>query len=317
MRYDLKQVDKIEIITLQDNYIDLVAQDNNEIIKRALPLEGSQIKNSILAEHGFSAFIAVNDMGTNRNLLFDFGFSIYGAAVNADILGLDLTKVETLALSHGHPDHTGGLEKLAQRIGKKGIELVVHPAAFRNPRYNKTVDARRVFFPPFTRERVDAADISLYETTKPHFLLDDSILFMGEIPRVTDFEKGIPTFCYEEEGQEKADYTEDDTAIVANLKGKGLLVLSGCAHSGIINTIRYAQELTGVSKIFAVIGGFHLSGAYFEPLIKPTIEALKSMDPEYILPTHCTGRTAIMAIEKEMPDKFLLNMSGTTLTFKA
>ena len=121
----------------------------------------------------------------------------------------------------------------------------------------------------------------------------------------------------DEDGQSKWDPIEDDSAIVAHVKGKGLIVLSGCAHSGIINTVKYAQEVTGINKIFVVMGGFHLTGADFEPVIEPTTEALKALDPEYVIPTHCTGRKAVMNIEKEMPDKFLLNMSGTRMVFAA
>ncbi len=95
------------------------------------------------------------------------------------------------------------------------------------------------------------------------------------------------------------------------------MVLSGCAHAGIVNTVKYAQELTGVNEIFVVMGGFHLSGPDFEPIIKPTAQALQEINPRYLVPTHCTGRKAIMHIEKEMPDKFLLNMSGTKLIFSA
>jgi 7,8-dihydropterin-6-yl-methyl-4-(beta-D-ribofuranosyl)aminobenzene 5'-phosphate synthase len=122
---------------------------------------------------------------------------------------------------------------------------------------------------------------------------------------------------YDEDGQEKWDPIEDDTAIVVHVRGKGLVILSGCAHSGIINTVRYAQEVTGVDAVYVVMGGFHLTGADFEPVIEPTVEALRKLDPQYVVPTHCTGRKAIMHIEREMPENFLLNMSGTTMVFQA
>jgi 7,8-dihydropterin-6-yl-methyl-4-(beta-D-ribofuranosyl)aminobenzene 5'-phosphate synthase len=96
-----------------------------------------------------------------------------------------------------------------------------------------------------------------------------------------------------------------------------LVVLSGCAHSGIINTLIYAQETTGTDQVFAVMGGFHLTGPAFEPIIGATTNSLRDMDPTYIVPTHCTGRKAILHMEQEMPDKFLLNMVGTTLRFLA
>ncbi len=122
-------------------------------------------------------------------------------------------------------------------------------------------------------------------------------------------------FYDDADGSSKWDPIEEDSAVVIHLKGKGLVILSGCAHSGIINTVKYAQEITGIDKIYVVMGGFHLTGADFEPIIEPTTEALKALNPDYVIPTHCTGRKAVMNIEKEMPDKFLLNMSGTRMVF--
>jgi 7,8-dihydropterin-6-yl-methyl-4-(beta-D-ribofuranosyl)aminobenzene 5'-phosphate synthase len=120
---------------------------------------------------------------------------------------------------------------------------------------------------------------------------------------------------YDDKGEEKWDPIEDDTAIVVHVRGQGLVILSGCAHSGIINTATYAREVTGVDPVHVVMGGFHLTGADFEPVIDPTIQGLKDLHPRYVIPTHCTGRKAIMQIEKEMPEQFLLNMSGTTMVF--
>ena len=317
MSFTINEVDRVEILTLQDNYIDLASGDTTGMLQRAMPLKGLQVRTSILAEHGFSALVSVVTARKSRTILFDFGFSAHGAAFNADALEADLTAVEALALSHGHPDHVGGLEQLVERIGKKGVELVLHPAAFRVSRYLKFQQGLKVHFPPFTREKAEAAGTTVTETIEPYPLLDGSLLFLGEIPRKTEFEKGMPSAHYEEDGQEKWDPIEEDTAVVANVKGKGLVVLSGCAHSGIINTVRYAREVTGIDKVFAVMGGFHLTGPDFADIIKPTTQALKDIDPDYVVPTHCTGRNAVMYIEKEMPDKFLLNMAGTRLTFSA
>jgi len=102
-----------------------------------------------------------------------------------------------------------------------------------------------------------------------------------------------------------------------HLKNKGLVVLSGCAHAGIVNTVQYAREVTGIDKVHVIMGGFHLSGALFEAIIGRTIEELKKLDPDYLIPCHCTGRKAVMEIEKAMPDKFILNMSGSRMTFAA
>jgi 7,8-dihydropterin-6-yl-methyl-4-(beta-D-ribofuranosyl)aminobenzene 5'-phosphate synthase len=214
-------------------------------------------------------------------------------------------------------DHFGGLVPLAKKTGKAGLELFLHPTAFRKPRYVKLPGDLRLNLPPLNRERLEEARVNVVETTSPRPLLDGALVFLGEIPRRTAFEKGSPRMFYENDGEEEWDPIEDDTAIVANVKGKGLVILSGCAHSGIVNTARYATEVTGVDRVFAVMGGFHLTGRDFETTIGPTVDALKALNPTYIVPTHCTGRSAVMRIEKEMPDKFLLNMSGTKMVFSS
>ena len=317
MTAKLNEVDQVEILTLQDNYVDVAAFDGNEIVQRALPVKDRELRNSILAEHGFSAMVTAVANGESRSLLFDFGFSKHGAAHNADALDLDLTAVEAMVLSHGHMDHFGGLEALTDRIGKKGIELVLHPTAFRASRYIKVSEDVKIGLPALKRERFEEAGISILESKEPYPMLDHRILFLGEIPKKTDFEKGFPRMYYDENDEAKWDPIEEDSAIVANVRGKGLVILSGCAHSGIVNTVEYAREVTGIDNVFVVMGGFHLTGADFEPIIEPTSKALKVVNPQYIVPTHCTGRKAVMHLEKEMPDKFLLNMSGTKMVFAA
>jgi 7,8-dihydropterin-6-yl-methyl-4-(beta-D-ribofuranosyl)aminobenzene 5'-phosphate synthase len=315
MKTTLNAVDKVEILTLQDNYIEMTAMDGSAVISRAVPLKDGEICASILAEHGFSALVKTTADGKTHTLLFDFGFSENGAAQNASTLGVDMTEVEVVALSHGHSDHMGGMKKLTALIGKQNIPFVVHPSVFKSPRYLKYAEELKINFPKLTREMVKQAGLAMVETEKPYLLLNDTILFLGEIPRSTDFEKGWPLPHCQKDGKEVWDAIEDDTSIVMNLKNKGLVILSGCAHSGIVNTVRYAMAVTGIDKVHAVMGGFHLSGPFFESIIDRTTEEIKNLHPSYVIPTHCTGRKAIMAMEKQMPDQFILNMAGTKLTF--
>lgn len=315
MAMTLNELDKVEILTLQDNYVDLIAGDNNDVVSRAMPIKDMELKNSIMAEHGFSSLITVTKNNVTRSMLFDFGFSNHGAAFNADALDIDLSQIEVLALSHGHMDHFGGLAELVRKVGKKKIDLVVHPDVFRASRSAARKDGLKIKLPGFTREATEEAGVNLIETRDPYPLLEDDVLFLGEIPRITTFETGAPNLFYDKNGEEAADDLSDDTSLVLNIKGKGLVVLSGCAHSGIINTINYAKEVAGVDDVLAVMGGFHLSGPDMAPLIKPTIETLKKINPKHVIPTHCTGREAIMQIELEMLDQFILNMVGTKLSF--
>ena len=313
----INEVEKVEILSLQDNYIDMTAADSNAVISRARPLKDGQIRASVLAEHGFSAIVKTTANGRTRTMLFDFGFSEDGAAYNAATLGVDMNQVGVIALSHGHSDHMGGMERLAALIGRRDIPLVVHPAAYKSPRYLKYGEDLKIYFPQFTSERAELAGLRVVEAREPYPLLDGDVLFLGEIPRKTDFEKGFPVAHFEMDGIELKDAIEDDTSIVMNLKGKGLIVLSGCAHAGIINTVRYAAEVTGISQVHVVMGGFHLSGPLFEGIIDRTVAELQVIRPAYVVPCHCTGRKAVMAMEQAMPEQFLFNMSGTTLTFAA
>jgi 7,8-dihydropterin-6-yl-methyl-4-(beta-D-ribofuranosyl)aminobenzene 5'-phosphate synthase len=140
----------------------------------------------------------------------------------------------------------------------------------------------------------------------------DLVLVTGEVERVTDFEKGFPLGRKFEEGKIKPD-TEvtDEQAIVLNVEGKGLVILTGCGHQGIINTITYAQKLTQETRVYFVMGGFHLTGPLFEPLIDRTVAGMKKFSPQMIVPTHCTGWKAMSTFAKEMPNEFVLNSVGT------
>jgi 7,8-dihydropterin-6-yl-methyl-4-(beta-D-ribofuranosyl)aminobenzene 5'-phosphate synthase len=212
----------------------------------------------------------------------------------------------------------GGFLDLVKMIGKPGIELVVHPAAFKAPRYVRFDEGKsKSQHPPFTKEMTDSAGTKVVATKEPWPMLGGNVLFLGEIPRRTPFETGLPNAYYEEEGVEKKDIIEDDTSLVMELKGKGLIILSGCAHSGIINTVNRAREVTGIDTVHVIMGGFHINHAPSDPLVTQTVEALKKFAPRYIVPTHCTGRKSIQEIEAAMPESFLLNMSGTRLTFAA
>jgi len=317
VNYKIEKIDRLEILTLQDNYIDIVAGDNSKVIQRGMAVKEGKVKNSILAEHGFSALVTVTRGEQSRCMLFDFGFSADGAARNAKALDADLSRVEVFVLSHGHLDHVGGIEALASMVGKKGVDLVLHPWAFTNPRFLKTPQNFNIYFPPFTRETAKAAGVNVIESEGPCPLLDGQALFLGQIPRATTFEKGSPDLCCEVDGEEMPDPFHDDTGVAFHVRGKGLVVLTGCAHAGIVNTVKHAQKVCGIDKAYAVMGGFHLSGTDFDGVISPTTKALKEIDPQYIVPTHCTGREASIHIEKEMPEQFILNMSGTKLTFAA
>lgn len=146
-------------------------------------------------------------------------------------------------------------------------------------------------------------------------LASGRILILGEIDRITEFEKGMPGMEAEIKGQWVKDPFPDDRGVAVKVKNKGLVVIGGCSHAGIINTVKHAQKVTGASKIHAVLGGFHLTGPMMEPIIGPTIAEMKNFGADYIVPTHCTGWKAINQFAKEMAEQFILNTVGTTYIF--
>jgi 7,8-dihydropterin-6-yl-methyl-4-(beta-D-ribofuranosyl)aminobenzene 5'-phosphate synthase len=311
-----KEVDQVEILSLSDNYNDLVSMDSNEIVSRAIPIKDMEVKGSILAEHGFSAAVKTTSGEETHELFFDFGLSDVAVPYNAAKLGVDLSGIEAAVLSHGHMDHFGALTKMIEAVPDKPVPFYVHPSAFKDNRYFRVGDIR-IKFPPADRAAWEQAGADVIESAQPRLLAGDTVLFLGEVERLTDFEKGMPNAYFEKDGDEFWDPIEDDSGIAMNLRGKGLVVLSGCSHSGIVNTVAHARKVTGIDKVHVVMGGFHLTGPAFEPIIDKTVEGLRAFDPDYVVPTHCTGRKAVMAFEDAMPDKFILNMAGTRLTFRA
>ncbi|HQG31966.1 MAG TPA: MBL fold metallo-hydrolase [Deltaproteobacteria bacterium] len=309
----VKTAEKIEILVLQDNYIDLVEAPSNAMVARANPVRDGYIKNSVIAEHGFSALVKTTDSGNERVLLFDFGYSPLGVVHNMDALGVDSSKIEELALSHGHMDHTGGLEAVRSKIGKP-IKIFLHPFALDKDRYLKFTEDFKLKFPELESAVLSENGLEIEASTAPREMIGGYGLFLGEIPRSTPFETGMPLAHYADASGEHKDDIPDDTSLVFALRDKGIVVLSGCAHSGIINTIRHAQKVTGIDKVHAVIGGFHLGGSNVEAVINSTIDELKAIAPDYIVPCHCTGRTAMLAMERELPG-FVLSMAGTKFTF--
>jgi 7,8-dihydropterin-6-yl-methyl-4-(beta-D-ribofuranosyl)aminobenzene 5'-phosphate synthase len=317
MTVTLREVDRVEITTVIDNHTDLLVIDDNEVVQRVRSIRDKKATSMILAEHGFSALFKVQRDGEAHTLLFDAGLSPVAVPFNLEALGVNLSEVEGLVLSHGHIDHFGGLLRVLEMMPRKPLPLVLHPAAFTPNRFLKFSEEFKIRFPELRRSALEEAGARIVESTEPYLLGEGHLLFLGEIPRTTDFEKGMPLAFYEKEGVEYWDPLPDDTALVAHLKGKGLVVLSGCAHSGIVNTVTCAREVTGVKQVHAIMGGFHLSGPAFEPIIERTIEEIGHLEPDYVIPTHCTGRKAIRAFEEAMPANFIYNLSGTKFTFKS
>jgi 7,8-dihydropterin-6-yl-methyl-4-(beta-D-ribofuranosyl)aminobenzene 5'-phosphate synthase len=224
-------------------------------------------------------------------------------------------EIETVVLSHGHFDHTTGLNGLA-KVLQPLPPLVLHPDFWLRRRV--ALPGREPYeLPTTSEEKVRTAGFPVVERREPSLLLDGSLLVTGEIERTTEFEQGLAVHQALRDGQWQPDpLIHDDQALVANVRGQGLVVITGCGHAGVINTLRFARKLTGIDQVYAVVGGFHLATPAFEPIIWPTVEALAELGPQVVVPAHCTGWRATHALAAAFPDAFIQGSVGTKYVFQ-
>jgi 7,8-dihydropterin-6-yl-methyl-4-(beta-D-ribofuranosyl)aminobenzene 5'-phosphate synthase len=308
----LLEADSAEVLVLMDNYIDLLLPDSERVQRYGLAKDGQIPSTTLLAEHGLSLLITIHKNGDSIRVLLDAGYTDVGVPHNLDLLGLSLEGVEAVVLSHGHMDHFGALPEVLRRVGRT-VPLVVHPAALEGTRYRKTPDGQMDKFPQLPVAELKDAGAEITYAEKPYLSPSRLWAASGGVKRTTDFEKGMPGALKELEGGLEPDPLADDMAIVIDLKDKGLAVISGCAHAGIVNTVRHAISITGRDQVHAVIGGFHLSGAAFEPIIGRTAQELMAWQPQVVMPMHCTGRKAQAALESALGVTYVVASVGTTL----
>lgn len=314
----LEPVDEVSITVLMDNTFDGLLPSDAHTTRAGfgppVPADhfaGGHTVVGLVAEHGFSALVTVRRGQQRTTLLFDAGLSPTGILSNADQLGVRFDDVQGVILSHGHFDHAGGLGGLARRFGRR-MPMTIHPFAWTPRRLN--LPQHPFEMPTLSKRALIAEGFDVIERARPSLLVDGSVLITGEVDRTTDFERGMPA-AHEANlgGRWQHDPTViDDQALVVHLRGRGLVVLTGCGHAGVINIVRHAQRLTGVPALHALLGGFHLSGPAFDPVIPPTVAALTSMNPHRIVPGHCTGWRAQHALAAALPDAWVASSSGTT-----
>jgi 7,8-dihydropterin-6-yl-methyl-4-(beta-D-ribofuranosyl)aminobenzene 5'-phosphate synthase len=315
--FKIAEVDGLEVLSLVDNSVDFLSTINRKEVqsfrqwtKKRHGQEWARTHSKLpLAEHGFSMLIRILQGVKSTSILFDTGISFEGVIENAERMGIDLKEVEYIVLSHGHYDHSGGLLSALKAINKINLPIIVHEDMFKTRGVANPDGTIRVY-PEFPSKK-QMISAQLIETKQPLLVADDMVLVTGEIPRETNFEKGYLQHKALVNGLWQADpWIWDDRAIVINVKGKGLVVLSGCAHAGIINTINYAQRISGITNIYAVIGGFHLAGKEGESRIEQSVEEMRRINPKIVVPSHCTGWRAICTIATKMPTAFIWNSVG-------
>ena len=248
-------------------------------------------------------------------MLFDTGASPDGVVENMRRLDIDPSSIEAIVCSHGHFDHTAGLDGLLRVLGPAGMPVLIHPHFWRRRRV--VLPGRDPFeLPTTSANALREAGFDIVENQQPSFLLDRSVLITGEVPRVSGYEPGFPIQqAWIDEVWQPDPLVLDDQALIVNVRGKGLIVISGCGHAGMVNISRYARRLTGEQPLHALLGGFHLNGPIFEPLIPRVLDDLALLGPQVLVPAHCTGWRAQHAMAARFGEAFVPNSVGTRFTF--
>ncbi len=324
---NLQPVDAVTITTLVDNVIDVFMPAKGPAtrftdgsapgLQPAATLEGGEVADHPRTEHGFSALVETSAGDRVSRLLFDAGRTPDGLAHNMKVLGVDPAGIEAVVLSHGHFDHTTGLDGFTRMLGHSNLPVVIHPDFWSRRRV--TFPGREPWeLPSTSKSALEAVGFDIIENRQPSFLLHDAVLVTGEVDRTNDFELGFALQEVHRGSRWDPDpLVLDDQAVVLNVRDRGLVVMTGCGHAGVVNTVAYAQRLTGVEKVHAILGGFHLNGPLFEPLIPRICEAFRRFAPDIIVPAHCTGWRATHTLAAAFPDAFLPNSVGTRFHLEA
>jgi 7,8-dihydropterin-6-yl-methyl-4-(beta-D-ribofuranosyl)aminobenzene 5'-phosphate synthase len=317
----LVPVDSVHVTTLIDNSSDALLPDEG-LVRRwglagtASPLpiipdemaDGGKTFDFLRAEHGFSALVEIRHGGTTRRVLFDAGSTPDGLIGNLDRLDIPPDTFEAIVLSHGHFDHVMGLDGLAQRVGRLNLPILLHPDFWTRRRMVRGEHV--IEMPTPSRSGIEGAGFTIIEDRQPSFLLDGMLLVTGEVDRTTEFETGMPPGhqAWREDHWEHDALVHEDQAVIVHVRDKGLVVLTGCGHAGIVNIVRHAQRLTGISQVYGVLGGFHLREG---PIVDQTVTALAEAAPFLVVPAHCTSWKAQLALATGLPAAFRPNAVGS------
>ena len=316
-------VDRVVITTVVENYVDMLLADEPRVTRAGLAHHFDPKKSNPIGENGVALHVKLFWDRYEYQILFDTAMSGKVMLHNAAALQLDLGALDHIVISHGHPDHYGGLiDLLASRQAPVPVSL--GEEAF-IPRYLRLASGQVAPFynQGFTNEAIEQAG-GRPVLHRGALEVGPGTIATGAIPRKVDFEKPSDSITTPNaliqvvNGKMGPDSVPDDQAMVVNVGADGILIFVGCSHAGIINTIRQAIELTGRSRVLGVFGGFHLGfPGTLDSKTDKTIEALKEMEVGLLCPMHCTGMQAMMRIRSAFPEQFILNCTGTQVVVEA
>jgi len=272
----------------------------------------SPATGDLVAQHGASYFLEVGRGDEITNILVDVGQSSEMLFHNMERLCLSPEMVDVMVLTHCHYDHTGDLAEVVRAVGKKDLPVVSHPAVFR-PHFAWRPCLRHIGVPHGNGPaEVEEAGGKLLLSSDPVPLME-GVSTLGEVPRRTDFEDPGVKAVTSVNGKLAEDLLVDDTAVAVHIEGRGVVVVTGCSHSGIINILRYSMELFPGMPLDGVIGGFHLIKAD-DDRIEKTMSAMAEMNPRWIAAGHCTGFNAQVALRNRFGQVFEPLFAGMEVT---
>jgi 7,8-dihydropterin-6-yl-methyl-4-(beta-D-ribofuranosyl)aminobenzene 5'-phosphate synthase len=308
----------VSITSVTENYVDMLLADEPGVDRAGLFHHFDPKQANPIGENGIALLVEARWGRYEYRALFDTGMTGNVLLHNAAALGKDLGTVDHIVISHGHPDHYGGLIDLL-RSRPATVPVSIHPDAFM-PRYLRLASGQVA--PYYNSDLTEAAIGEAGGRIVAHrgpVEIGPGMIATGEIPRRVDFEAppertDTPNALLQlHEGHVCADVVPDDQALVLKV-GDGIIVLVGCSHAGVVNSVRYAIEITGCERVLGVFGGFHLGfPGVPEAKTDATIAALEEIDIEMLCPMHCTGMRAMMEMARRLPDRFVMNCTGTTV----
>ena len=256
-----------------------------------------------LGQHGVSFLLEGVSEGNKKIILVDVGQNSEALLYNMRIMGISPSVIDAIVLTHCHYDHTQGVAHILRDTGKKDVSVIAHPSIFRLHFVTQPYPRHVGIMPGDSKAELEKAGGSL-SLTKDPFVIMPGIITTGEVKRQTDFEEVSIRLKTIENGMVVDDLMLDDISVVANVKDKGLVIITGCSHAGIINIANQATEVSGDNKIEGIIGGLHLVEAS-DTVIKRTVEELSKLNVAWINAGHCTGFKAQVELHLAFGENFL------------